>query len=377
MIRPTPPSGQNLDTTAKPNVLNRLLKDWGGPDWRRKPRRARTPEAQSLPRISVIIPIHGTEKYVEKCVRSVMAQTLREIEIICVDDASPDNSAAIVERLMREDGLIRLIRHDRNLGLGGARNTGIAAARAPYVTGVDSDDYILPEMMERLWEASGDGAADIVVSGFARVNPDGSLRGPSVLPQAGQFRNDNGELDIFEFLKPSFCIKIWKKSLFDDHGIRFPENTYFEDLAVTPQLVHFAKDIRVVSEDLYQYLIRPGSITNSYGVKHLIDHFRVFDILDGFLVREGLVERYGAGLIERICRSQAFHAANVTASGIDLAEKEQYLRFMLMLQVGYIDYKDRLRGVPPGAMQACLRTAKSGKALDVRLSRQAGTEGST
>lgn len=330
------------------------------------------------PKISIIVPIYKTEAFLERCLRSIMAQTLSEIEIICVDDASPDQSAAIVQRLAREDGRISLIRHNSNRGLGAARNSGLAAARAPYVTGVDSDDWIKPEMMARLWEESGEGEADIVASGYARVKPDGTPAGPKFLPDAGRFRNDNLEIDIFQFLMPSFWGKIWRKSLFDDNSIRFPEDIYFEDLAITPQLAHFAKDIRVITDDLYQYVIRSGSISNNHGIKHLTDHFRVFEILDDFLNRENLMERYKTEFMERICKSQVFHASKVNSTEMDLPERQQYLRFMLMLQIGFIEYKDHLRDVHPKTLQSLIRATHSRKALDERLSKTrspAGTDG--
>jgi glycosyltransferase involved in cell wall biosynthesis len=115
----------------------------------------------------VVVPIHGTESYVERCLRSLMAQSMADLEIVCVDDASPDRSATIVRHLARTDARIRLLRHGRNRGLGGARNTGIAAARGTYVTGVDSDDFVRPTMMEKHWLASANGSIDVVACGIA------------------------------------------------------------------------------------------------------------------------------------------------------------------------------------------------------------------
>lgn len=317
--------------------------------------RDNTPGAQrgvAEPKVSIIIPMHGTARHVERCVRSATAQSLTEIEILCVDDASPDNCAQIVQRLARKDGRIRLIRHDRNRGLGGARNTGLSVARAPYVGSIDSDDHILPPMMEHLWQASGEGIADVVACGFRRVHADDSGAAPSQRPQPGRFRNDGQQLNIFEFLTPSFCTKIWKRSLFTEPLITFPENTFFEDLAVTPQLIHRARDLRVVDADYYRYFVRPGSISRSFSSKHILDHFRVFDILHDFLVREDLMERYGQALRERIGRSLAAHAAEVKASAMEEEDKRRYLRTCLMLQRGYLQLMDQLRDLPTEHLQA-------------------------
>lgn len=337
-------------------------------EWLNRSLQAREHSAHPTPYISIIISIYDTERYVEKCIRSVMAQTLDEIEIICVDDASPDGSAAIVKALAREDSRIRLIQHDRNLGTGGAHNTGVTAARAPYVTGIDSDDYILPEMMERLWQASDAGAVDIVACGFSRVNNDGTPRGLGYLPKAGFYCNDDHQINIFEFLNPSFWGKIWRKSLFTQNRITFPENNHFDDLAAMPQLVRFAKSIRVIPEDLYRYVIRPGSITSSYNARHIIDHFKTFELLDDFLVREGLVERYGEDFTERVRRSLSFVASNIISSNMDERQKEQSLRFCYMLKYGYLSHKDRLRNVPSSTLQSLIQASESYPAPDLEWS---------
>jgi glycosyltransferase involved in cell wall biosynthesis len=311
-------------------------------------------QSHRAPQVTIIIPLHGTEATVEKCVRSAMAQSFRAIEILCIDDASPDRSARIVQWLAREDGRIRLIRHGHNRGLGGARNSGILAARAPFVTGIDSDDFIAPEMIERLWQASEEGRVDVVACGFQRVHADGSPAAPSYQPPPGHYSNASQQLDIFEFLNPSFCNKIWRRSLFLDHNILFPEHTYFEDLAVTPKLLSKARDVRVIEGNYYKYFVRPGSITRSFSSRHILDHFRVFDILDQFLEHEGLKERYGEALRGRIHKSLAFHASEVLASSMTEHEKQQYLRHCLMLQRGYLQLQEQLRCTPPGALQALL-----------------------
>jgi hypothetical protein len=223
-------------------------------------------------------------------------------------------------------------------------------------------------MMERLWEASDAGTADIVACGFARFNDDGTQPGPSYLPEPGSFSNDNHQLDIFEFLNPSFCNKIWRKSLFSDNRITFPENLYFEDLAVMPQLLRFAKYIKVIPGAYYQYRARAGSITNSHSFKHLIDHFRIFDIVDNFLIREGLAQQYGSHFIGRICRSLSFYASKIVSSDMEENDKEQYLRFSLMLQVGYVEYKDRLRDAHATTLQSLIAKTESSDALDCELS---------
>lgn len=117
------------------------------------------------PKVSVIVPVYRTEPYLERCVDSLRRQTLGELQIILVDDGSPDGCPALCDRLAREDGRI-LALHQENAGAGPARNTGLNAALGEYVGFVDSDDYVLPEMYERLYAAARSHDADMVLSGL-------------------------------------------------------------------------------------------------------------------------------------------------------------------------------------------------------------------
>lgn len=321
-------------------------------------------EACLHPKISIIIPIYNTERYLEKCLRSAMEQTFDAIEIICVDDASPDNSARIVEQLAREDARIQLIRHDCNLGLGGARNTGIKAARAHYVTGIDSDDYILPEMMERLWQASEHAAADVVACGMAVVRQDGSLMYNVNLPNH-RYTNKQCEIDIFNLLNPSFCNKLWRRELFIKHCIFFPEHQYFEDLATSPRLLHFARDIRVIPDSLYCYVQREGSITSSTSLEHFLDHFRTFDILFGFLENEGLIDRYHHAWMDMIGRSLAYHGRCVMKLADQGVGKAEYFRYLAMLKLAYLSRNKELLNMDTQSLQNILLKATSLEDLDV------------
>src|SRR5262245_3339417 len=103
-----------------------------------------------MPEISVIVPIFNTDKYIAKSLNSIIGQSFSDIEIICVDDCSSDKSANVVKAFARNDARIRLIRHATNLGPGGARNSGIEAARGEFLVFIDSDDYVDPNFVEIL-----------------------------------------------------------------------------------------------------------------------------------------------------------------------------------------------------------------------------------
>lgn len=125
--------------------------------------------AAATPKVSVIIPLYRTEVFLRQCVESVLAQTLSDIEVILVDDASPDRCGALARAYEKKDSRVKVVRHERNQGLGAARNTGMNAARGEYVGFVDSDDWAEPEMYEALFSVAVETGAQIVYGGFARV----------------------------------------------------------------------------------------------------------------------------------------------------------------------------------------------------------------
>ncbi|MBQ4087335.1 MAG: glycosyltransferase [Clostridia bacterium] len=122
----------------------------------------------AAPKVSIIVPVYKTEAFLERCLASVRAQTLPEIEIILVDDGSPDNCPAMCDAAAKEDARIRVI-HKENGGLGNARNSGMQAATGEYIGFVDSDDFIDPEMYENLYLAAKKHEADVAISGICFV----------------------------------------------------------------------------------------------------------------------------------------------------------------------------------------------------------------
>lgn len=122
----------------------------------------------TTPKVSIVVPVYNTEKYLTRCLESIKKQTLTEIEIIIVDDGSKENCSALCDKLASEDRRIKVI-HKENQGLGYARNTGLDAASGEYVGFVDSDDYIEPEMYESMYNTASKNNSDLVVSGICFV----------------------------------------------------------------------------------------------------------------------------------------------------------------------------------------------------------------
>jgi len=295
------------------------------------------------PKISVIIPIYNVEKYLDKCLNSVMNQTLKDIEIICVDDCSPDGSHLIVEKYAAEDSRISFIRHEENLGLGGARNTAIRAAKADFIASVDSDDYIEPTMLEILWDATEEGKFDIICCGFDRVDNNGKQVLSQEYPNA-IIENKNNSINIFTRMNPAFWNKLWRKSLYTQNDIFFPNHLFYEDMATTPRILAKAKRMKIINSGcLYHYLVRSNSITSTYGPRHMIDYFKVFEILLSFLIKNNLAERYENVFFEFIEKNISYHAKMVSEANLSELDLEQYLKHFLLLKLGFFNYFDLLK----------------------------------
>ena len=130
-------------------------------------------EKRNKPLLSVIVPVYNTEKFLEKCLYSICNQSYKNIEIICVDDASPDGSAAVIARFAERDGRVRRIRHEENQGLLRARLTGISAAKGKYIAFVDSDDYISCDWFRPLVDRAENDGADMAVGNTVMTDEAG------------------------------------------------------------------------------------------------------------------------------------------------------------------------------------------------------------
>jgi len=277
---------------------------------------------------------------------------------LVVDDCSPDASIDIVIRLMSKDERIKLLRHERNKGLGGARNTGIEAAKGEWLSFIDSDDFISPEMIQALADASGNGDYDIINCGFDRVDEQGAFLSEH-WTNVGEIDLRSPATNIFEVTNPGVCNKLIKRSLFTQNAIQFPEHMYYEDLATTPKLFAKGRKLKLIGGHYHKYLIRTDSITNESSDRHLLDHFRAFDEVKSFLHREGLLEKHRANFDQRVLNSVKFHAGNVARNSgdADSARIRQYLKLLLLLTRAYRKDDDELRSVAKEELLGALRSS--------------------
>lgn len=292
-----------------------------------------------MPAISVIVPVFRTEQYVEQCIKSILHQTFQDFEILCIDDASPDDSLPIIESLAERDDRIKIIRHQSNMGLGAARNTGIKQARAEYVGGVDSDDYVMPEFLAQLHAGTDGGMTDIVVCGIECLASSNGVLTRSLLDTTVNVVDPlSTQNNIFGMTTPSFCNKLWRRNLFIDNDICFPTDIYYEDLATTPRVLSFARRVRYTGGKCYKYVLRNDTIIGGYSLKHLIDYFKVFDILKDFCVSNNIYEERKAQMRQQLLNHLEFHTRNVLdkVQGHNADSINQYLYRLVEARTAFL-----------------------------------------
>lgn len=213
--------------------------------------------------ISVIVPVYKVEKYLERCIESLRNQVYTNLEIILVDDGSPDACGEICDTYQQKDPRIRVI-HKANGGLSDARNAGIQVARGKYLGFIDSDDYVAPDMFSHLYGILKDNDADVSICSAVVVE-----EGKQAQFTDGRVTNvlSGEEILLGMIYQNLFTVNTWnklyKRELFDK--IRFPSGKLYEDLATTYKVMDLAG--RVVYSDAckYAYVQRSGSIMNRTG----------------------------------------------------------------------------------------------------------------
>ena len=218
-----------------------------------------------MPKVSIIVPVFNVEKYLKRCLESLISQTFKDIEIILVNDGSTDNSKNICEQFVKKDSRIILINKE-NAGVSSARNFGIEHSKGKYISFVDADDYVSIDMIDFLVKNLEKNKADISTCGHYNCyfNDD------SIEKCYFKNSNDSGILDSRQSLQESLigrkislmpCDKLFKRELFDE--IRFPVGVIYEDSAVIPKIMTKISKVYYSFIPKYYYVQRQNSITNS------------------------------------------------------------------------------------------------------------------
>lgn len=211
-----------------------------------------------MKKVSIIVPVFNVEKYLNRCLESLINQTLKDIEIICINDGSTDNSSQVLEQYAQKDNRIIII-NQINSGQSIARNKGLDIAKGMYIGFVDSDDWIDKNYFEKLFEAIERTNSDFACCSIKRMYPYKQSK-RLVITKEEIICNLN---DKFKYLNmPSQCFpvnKLYKKELLDKFKIRFSEGRYFEDIPFLLNIVLNFKQMVSVPNITYYYWANPSS----------------------------------------------------------------------------------------------------------------------
>lgn len=253
-----------------------------------------------MPEISVIVPVYKAEAFLKKCADSILSQTFSDLELLLVEDGSPDESGKLCDEIAAADPRVRVF-HKPNGGVSSARNLGMAEASGTYLAFADADDWLPPDALERMHTALAAAGADSAGGAHFLAYPDREAVDiePGALP-AGVYGPAEIRTGVVDRLlgermgKPGEVLNgfIWRflfsRSIIRDHGIVF-EGAYLEDELFLLEYFCHAQRLAVIDEPVYYYLQNPASVTRRY-LPDYMDTFTRF-----FAAKEALAERFGLG----------------------------------------------------------------------------------
>ncbi len=250
------------------------------------------------PEVSIIVPIYNVEKYLEECLESIINQTLKEIEIICIDDCSTDNSLSILKKYQKKSPRIKVIALSQNLKPGNARNKGLNIASAPYIMFVDADDFLEKNALELLYNKMIEQEVDIVISHIINFSEHKQLDPikenfdsyyNKIKKKEGKYEMKN----IIEFRSSTYA-KLFKKSIIDKYNIRFPIKLINEDEAFHWTYFSLISNIYFLEQPLYHRRIRDTGIMVQRTINRIgaFDMIKILEITYNNLKQVGTYQKY-------------------------------------------------------------------------------------
>lgn len=225
-----------------------------------------------MPKVSVIVPVYGVEKYIERCARSLFEQTLDDIEYLFIDDCTPDKSIDVLENVLEEypqrKSQVVIHRMEHNSGQAKVREWGFMNATGEYIIHCDSDDWIDKTLYRSMYEEAQKSNADIAICDFCHVKEDGTSTIEKGLKRADNYLKDM----MYSKISWSLCNKIIKRSLFET-GIMYPKQNIGEDMAMVLQASKNATKIAYVEGLYYFYYCNNTSIMNSQSKAKSVDRY--------------------------------------------------------------------------------------------------------
>ena len=236
-----------------------------------------------MTKVSVIVPVYNGEKYIEKCLHSLINQTLKDIEIIVIDDGSKDNTNKILQKYKEKIKIIK----QKNLGVATARNKGLEIAIGEYIYFVDSDDWIEKDTLEKLYSKAIDNNYDCVMCNFWYINDN--KKWPGVVTNKKDILNINDKKDYMIKMFPVIWNKIYKKEKI--LKFKFKNGVWAEDVEYLYRIISNIDNIGIVEDKLYYYYQRESSESRLYD-KRVYDYINNFNGIIEFYKKNNLYDEY-------------------------------------------------------------------------------------
>ena len=277
----------------------------------------------SQPLVSVLVPIYNVEKYIERCARSIFEQAYENLEIIFVNDCTPDNSVGVLRKVLAEYpkriAQTQIINHEKNLGLAGARLTGLKTSTGKYIQNIDSDDYIDKNMISEMVALAEQEKADITICDFMYVYTNKKEHiyvNPPLDPLSCL------ECVLVGIVHSSVCNKLIRRDLFINNRIhQFVGLDLREDFSVLYKLLYYCKRIAYLPKAYYYYRQNASSMVNNYNEKSGKSGLLLIDDLSHFIEKERLGE-----IDSRLKEMVNYKIVSILCEYLLLSQERQYLQ---------------------------------------------------
>ncbi len=291
------------------------------------------------PKVSVILTVYNTSRYLNKCLDSIISQTLKEIEIICINDGSTDNSLDILSNYAEIDSRIEVL-CSKNIGAGAARNIGLKQARGEYLSILDSDDFFELDMLEKSYEVASNNSLDFVVFRSRYYNDQtkeiGSLSNIKYSTNSSIFSKDDIEKDIFGTFVGWAWDKLYSRDFVDSNEIYFQEIKSSNDLLFVYKAFLLAEKISIIDDELvYHRIANIDSVSNSRGDSWKCFYYALKE-LKQFLHASGMYNKYEQDFV-----NYCLHFSLWNLKSVDKMYKETYklLKHTIFKEFGILDKK--------------------------------------
>lgn len=302
------------------------------------------PDNSNMPLVSIIVPVYNVEKYLSQCLDSLVNQTYRNLEIVCVNDETPDNSAAILKQYAEKDSRIKIF-EQKNMGLSGARNTGMKNAHGDYVMCVDSDDWIDLETCEQAVSAALKHNADLVMWSYVREFDDRSADKLMFWEDETVFDTEEVQNQINrrlcgllgeELAHPDYANaietawgKLFRFSMIKDNNVEYISERIIgtEDALFNLYATHYVKKAVYLKKPFNHYRrTNTGSLTSHYKEKLFLQWQKLFDYMERYVSDNHLGEDFSLALNNRIALSVLGLGLNITGSDFSAKKKRSLLK---------------------------------------------------